>query len=316
MTLVSVVIPAYNSSAYIGQTLASVLGQTHRPVEIIVVDDGSTDDTIAEASLYKNQGVRVLSNPKKGACAARNFGYSNSHGEFIQFLDADDILSPDKIERQLSQLLASENHLTSLIHCRWGRFYNENVNDVSWWGPHELIKRDLKPADWLIANHMSMTGCWLTPHILIEKGGLWDESLKKNQDGEFFSRLMTHADEVLYCDDVRVHYRSDIPTSISKNKSREAGASTLQSIELIESYIFSLEKSDRARLTVANMYQAFIYENFISYPDLAIIAEAKVKGLGGASVKLQGGKALKALRTLVGWKPALLIKKTLSRIIK
>jgi len=311
--MVSVIIPAYNSESYIAETLNSVFAQTYKDLEIIVVDDGSKDGTVEIIKKYELAGVICLTQHNKGACAARNIGYKNSSGDFIQFLDADDILSPDKIEKQLQQLLTTKNYQNKIIHCRWGRFYQDNTADVRWWGPHELIRRDLKPADWLVANHMSMTGCWLTPRQLIEKGGLWDESLKKNQDGEFFSRLMMHAEEVLYCDEVRVYYRSDVATSVSRNKSSAAAESSLKAIDLIASYLFALETSNRTRLATANMYQDFIYANFISFPELAQIAEEQVKALGGASIKLPGGPALRVMNRLLGWKSTLLLKKNLSK---
>ncbi|GAA4426843.1 hypothetical protein GCM10023188_09320 [Pontibacter saemangeumensis] len=312
MTLVSVIIPAYNSSAYIGQTLESVLGQTHSPVEIIVVDDGSNDDTVTKANFYKDQGVLVLSNPKKGACAARNFGYLHSKGEFIQFLDSDDPLAPNKIENQLNQLLSLSNYQKKLVHCRWGRF-QKNKDEVYYWGPDAAIRQDLKPIDWLVANQMSMTGCWLLHRSLIETAGLWDESLKRNQDGEFFSRIMLHADEVLFCDTAKVYYRSGNTGSISNTKSRPAMESLLKSLYLIEEYMLQLEVSPRVNLSLANRYQDFAYSNFIANPDLAALAESKTIELGGSELKLPGGAVLCSLATLLGWKNALKIKRLLSR---
>jgi glycosyltransferase involved in cell wall biosynthesis len=312
MPLVSIIIPAYNSSAYIGQTLKSVLEQTYRPIEIIVVDDGSTDGTIAEASHYKKHGVTILSNPKKGACAARNFGYMHSKGEFIQFLDSDDPIAPNKIESQLNQLLFFSNYQRKLVHCRWGRFIVD-IDEVYYWGPDVSVRKNLKPIDWLVANHMSMTGCWLTPRQVIEKGGLWDETLKRNQDGEFFSRLMTHADEVLYCDAAKVYYRSGNTGSISNVKSRPAMESLLKSLQHIEKYMLQLEASPRVNLSIANRYQDFVYANFIANPDLAAFAENKIKELGGSELKLPGGAVLRCLATLLGWKNALKIKRIINR---
>jgi len=308
--LVSVIIPAYNSEKYITSTLDSVLAQTYKNLEVIVVDDGSTDGTVEVVREYEQAGIICLTQKNKGACAARNFGYAHATGDFIQFLDADDIIAPNKIEYQLKQLLATENYQDKLIHCQWGRFYDGNIDKVDWWGPHESIRCNLKPADWLIANHMSNTHCWLIPRNLIEKAGSWDESLKKNQDGEFFSRLMTHTDEVLFSDDAKVYYRSGNAGSISNTRTRSAMKSLLQSLFSIEESIFKLEKSARANLSVANMYQDFVYANYIANPDLAAIAEEKVKELGGADLKLQGGIVLRFLSTYLGWKNALRIKRT------
>ncbi|WP_019833546.1 glycosyltransferase family 2 protein [Sphingomonas sp. PR090111-T3T-6A] len=105
--LVSVVIPAYNASATIDETLRSVRAQTHAYLEIIVVDDGSKDDTldIARRHAAMDPRIRVLSQANAGVAAARNFGWKSAHADLIAFVDADDLWAPTKIERQLHALL-------------------------------------------------------------------------------------------------------------------------------------------------------------------------------------------------------------------
>jgi glycosyltransferase involved in cell wall biosynthesis len=101
--LVSVVIPVFNGERYLGEALESVLAQTYRPVEVIVVDDGSTDGSAAIARSF--QGVRVLEQARGGPAVARNAGAVDSTGEFLAFHDADDLLPEDKLERQIGHLL-------------------------------------------------------------------------------------------------------------------------------------------------------------------------------------------------------------------
>ncbi|MCX6954347.1 MAG: glycosyltransferase family A protein, partial [Verrucomicrobia bacterium] len=100
--LVSVVIPCFNSARWLPATLDSVLAQTWPRVEIIVVDDGSRDDSLAVARRYASRGVRVESIANSGAAAARNHGLALARGDYLQFLDADDLLAPDKLEKQLA----------------------------------------------------------------------------------------------------------------------------------------------------------------------------------------------------------------------
>src|SRR5690606_1936339 len=100
-SLVSVLIPAYNSAMWIGDALRSALDQTHENVEVIVVDDGSTDETLAVARRYESARMKVISQENAGGCAARNRALAEAQGTFIQYLDADDLLAPDKIERQM-----------------------------------------------------------------------------------------------------------------------------------------------------------------------------------------------------------------------
>ncbi|AHF85161.1 glycosyl transferase family A [Rhizobium leguminosarum bv. trifolii WSM1689] len=103
---VAVVIPAYNAGDYLAQTLQSVLGQTHKALEIIVVDDGSTDDTalICRRFAARDQRIRILSTENRGVAAARNTGIEASKSNYIAFLDADDLWHPTYIERMLSAL--------------------------------------------------------------------------------------------------------------------------------------------------------------------------------------------------------------------
>jgi glycosyltransferase involved in cell wall biosynthesis len=99
-TLISVVIPAYNRQAYIGEAIESVLAQQHRPIEIIVVDDGSDDHTAGVVARYDD--VLYIRRGHGGAAAARNTGVERAHGDLLAFLDSDDRWLADKLERQLA----------------------------------------------------------------------------------------------------------------------------------------------------------------------------------------------------------------------
>jgi glycosyltransferase involved in cell wall biosynthesis len=101
--LISVIIPVYNGEHYLTETLDSVLAQTYRPIEIIVVDDGSTDHTATIVQSYTDP-VRYVGTMHNGTGAARNLGVENSSGEFIAFIDADDLWTPDKLAQQILAL--------------------------------------------------------------------------------------------------------------------------------------------------------------------------------------------------------------------
>jgi glycosyltransferase involved in cell wall biosynthesis len=113
--LVSVVVPTFNSGAWIDETLASVLSQTYRPLEVVVVDNGSTDDTRERAARHAE--VRVVQVAERGAGATRSAGLDAARGEFVQFLDSDDLLEPTKIERQVRLLEATGADVA------WGPFW-------------------------------------------------------------------------------------------------------------------------------------------------------------------------------------------------
>lgn len=114
--LVSVVIPTYNRAAMLGESLTSVLAQSHRNLEVIVVDDDSSDDTEEVVAAIKDSRLRfVRHDANRGAPAARNTGIEHSHGEYIAFLDSDDRWEVSKIERQL-QCFAESSLETALVY--------------------------------------------------------------------------------------------------------------------------------------------------------------------------------------------------------
>ena len=108
--LVSVIVPAYNAEAYIAHTLNSVLSQTYNNIEVIVVDDGSNDETanIVESIIQSDDRVTLLQQPNSGVAAARNLAIQKSRGEYIAPIDADDIWYPQKIEKQVHCMLHAD----------------------------------------------------------------------------------------------------------------------------------------------------------------------------------------------------------------
>ena len=105
--LVSVLIPCFNNEPHVGEAIESALAQTHPRIEVIVIDDGSSDGSVGVLESF-GQRIAWETGPNRGACVARNRAFALSSGEFIQYLDADDRLRPEKISLQLVPLLAGE----------------------------------------------------------------------------------------------------------------------------------------------------------------------------------------------------------------
>lgn len=297
--MTSIIIPAFNSGRHLADTLESVLSMRNTDWECIVIDDGSKDNTI---EIVRQFPVKLITQKNAGACAARNRGFQESKGDYIQFLDADDLLSPNKIEEQLKQLNGREDIISN---GRWGRFYTgDPFSEKITWGPHESLQQDHDPVSWLCCNHMSQTACWLTPRKLIEKAGPWDESLSQNQDGEFFTRVVAQSHEVKYCSSAKVYYRSKLTGSItSKAKEKKALESFYQTCQSFEQVLFSLEDSERTRLAVADRYQQFVYRAYPKCPELTEAAERKIQELGGSQwPPYRGGKFHNLLMDVFGWK--------------
>ena len=302
--LVSVIIPSFNCSRYILESIQSVIHQSYQDIEIIIVDDGSTDNTIDIIESIE-KAIYIIKQENKGACAARNRGFQESKGDYIQFLDADDILSRSKIEEQINVLIRNTKSITN---GRWGRFFTgDPLKEEIKWGPHFSLQKNLGPIEWLCQNHMSQTACWLTPRNLIEKAGPWNESLTQNQDGEFFTRVIAEADKVLYTPEAKVYYRSSIKNSVSQNSMQlEKIESRYRSCESFEKSLLILENSRRTREAIANKYQHFIFGAYPFGKEFARKAQQKIKYLGGSNWRpSNASKILTFIVGLIGLKRAL-----------
>src|SRR5215813_3325865 len=251
---VSVLIPCYNAEKYIGETLESVFRQTWPAIEVIVVDDGSVDGSAAEIERFKTAGVQLIKQHNGGAGAARNRAYRASSGMFLQFLDADDLIDPKKIERQMARIVDRPRCVAS---AEWGRFRSS---------PHETrfdpepVWRDLDPLEWLVQSRadglgMLFPALWLVPRTIADAAGMWDETLSLGDDGEYFTRILLAAEQVLFCRGARCYYRSSLRGSLSSRKTPAAWASGFRVIDLCESHVRAREDSDRVRRGFALSWQ-------------------------------------------------------------
>ena len=269
--LVSILIPAHNSEDSIGDTLRSALGQTWLNTEIIVVDDGSTDRTAEVVRRFEGDGVRLVLQRSQGASAARNKAFSLSHGDYIQWLDADDLLSPDKIATQVNWL-STHGGKRTLVSCAWGKFlyryYRAKFVPTALWC-------DLSPVEWLLRkmgqNIYMQTGSWLVSRELTEAVGPWDTRLSVDDDGEYFSRAIMASDGVQFVPEGKVYYRGPGFRSLSHiGESVTRRESQWLSMQLHVKYIRSLEDSERVRAACVR----YLRESLIHfYPEQGEIVE-------------------------------------------
>jgi O-antigen/teichoic acid export membrane protein/glycosyltransferase involved in cell wall biosynthesis len=209
VALVSILIPAYNAQRWIADTLRSALEQTWPRIEIIVVDDGSKDETVTIARQFESQGVCVVVQSNQGASAARNNAFAHSHGDFIQWLDADDLLAPDKIAKQMEPVMQGLVGPRTLLSGSWAHFmyrpWRAEFKPSSLWC-------DLSPREWLIRkmgeNIFMQTGTWLVSREMTEAAGPWDTRLLGDDDGEYFCRVLMASEGVRFIADAKVYYRA------------------------------------------------------------------------------------------------------------
>ncbi len=230
MKKVSVIIPLYNADKYLEDCILSVLSQTYKNIEIVIVDDGSTDSSLEVANRYKSDSVKVVSQVNKGAAAARNTGLQIATGEYIQFLDADDMLDKQKIKYQIDVLQKLNYPSNIVVSCGWKHLkdaiYDVNDNQKKVWHTYQKPTEILK--DFVTIQCCFPPSVYLTSKKLIYEVGLWNEKLSKNDDGEFFARVLEKAENLIFCPNAHSYYRST-PNSLSKQKSPKAALSQIQS---------------------------------------------------------------------------------------
>lgn len=188
--LVSVIIPSYNSRQWVGKALDSVLAQTYQNLEIIVVDDGSTDDTaeFIKTNYGANERVHYFNQPNGGVSVARNFGIQQAKGDLISFLDADDWLLPEKVARQVNFLLIHPEY--QIAYCDFWCVADGGKEKLELPTGGRLIKGVSGNilAD-LLGRTMIAPHAALLYHECLIKAGGFKEDLMYGEDWEFWLRL-------------------------------------------------------------------------------------------------------------------------------
>ncbi len=188
--LVSIIIPCYNVEAFLKESLDSALAQTYSPIEVICVDNGSSDGTTDILKSYEADGkIQVLHQAIKGAPAARNMGWKASKGSWIQFLDADDRLAPEKIAHQMD--LVKAQVLEPPFIAASALKGNPETEQWKRWEVEE------EPWKGLLTNRLGITSANLFNRDYLEQVKGWDESLKSSQEYDLMFRIMQLKDKVL-----------------------------------------------------------------------------------------------------------------------
>ena len=263
---VSLVVTAYNQERFLGESLESVLAQRYRPIECIIIDDGSTDATADIASRYTgrsepNLQVRYFHQPNRGAQAARNQGLTLSRGEFIQHLDGDDVLDPDKLTPQVRFLGSGQ-----------GRDFDAVYGDANF-----LIARGesfetgeplgMGPSDDFLVSLLG--GAWnpnfayLCRRSAVNRCGAWDEAIRINQDFDYFLRMACQGCRFAYLPIATGFYRKHGQGRISDKPLLHRARATfaiLQSAEKTAVAAQSLTPS--RRVAFAKAYQRVSYWSF------------------------------------------------------
>lgn len=210
---VSVIIPCFNAARFIGETIRSVLAQDDSPLEVIVVDDHSTDGSpdLVERAF---PGVRLVESTGHGASAARNLGTQLATGDYLQYLDADDVLAAGKLR---TQRMALEQSGADVAYGDWQRL----IGGGEEYRPGELVTRNLHdPEIDLFSSQWSPPAVYLFRRSIVERVGGWREDLPIIQDARFVLDCALHGGRFVRCDGIMALYRTHEHGSLSTSRPR------------------------------------------------------------------------------------------------
>lgn len=198
---ISVIMPYYNSSAYVHQAIGSILRQAYEPLEILFVDDGSTDNIAASLEVYKPV-LRYFHQENQGPSVARNLALQHATGEFIAFLDADDIWPEGKLALQAGYLLRhpEKRIVTGHIQYIWSGVEREHLY--------------FRENNTLVHVHL---GAALVRREVFDEVGMFDPAIRFNEDLDWYFRLHEHGVALKVLEDITLIYRRHAE-SLTRNK--------------------------------------------------------------------------------------------------
>jgi glycosyltransferase involved in cell wall biosynthesis len=260
---------------------------------------------LAIARRFASKDVTVVTHENQGAASTRNHALSLSQGNYIQWLDADDLLSPDKITKQMEAAEECRNPRI-LLSSGWGSFAYRT--DLAKFSPTALWC-DLSPVEWLIrkmAQNLHMqTATWLTSRELTKAAGAWDARMFVDDDGEYFCRVLLASNGVRFVRGAKVFYRITPSTRLSyigrSNKKKDA---QLLSMQLHVKYIRSLEDSDRVRAACITYLQTWLINFYPERPDIVQELEALALSLGDRLEAPRLHWKYAWIKPLFGWRAA------------
>jgi glycosyltransferase involved in cell wall biosynthesis len=283
--LVSILIPAYNAETWVADAIKSAMAQTWPRKEIIVVDDGSTDRTLPVAKQYASRTVSVITQENQGAAGARNSALALAQGDYVQWLDADDLLAPDKVAKQM-EAVARSGDARMLPSGAWAHFFYRSTRAEFVQTP---LWCNLTPAEWLTRKlelnlHMQ-TANWLVSRELTQAAGPWDVRLFRDNDGEYFCRVILASSGVTFVPAARSYYRRSGPLSVSYiGRSNKKLDSLFLSMQLHIKYLLSLEDSPRTRHACLTYLHTWTPHYYPERPDVLSQIAALASTLGGELV--------------------------------
>jgi glycosyltransferase involved in cell wall biosynthesis len=313
LPLISICIPLFKG-VFLEDTLKSLAQQSYKNVEIVMVNDGDKEDYKPILNKFKYLNIQYYYQENEGAGAARNKAFLLSKGDYIKFMDADDLISADTL---LAQVKLAHQNPGHIISGTWGRFFNNDLNTFE--AKIESIYKDCDGMDWIIESwmygpNMTQPGIFLIPRRLILTNGLWKEELSKGpcDDMEFYTRMILNAKGVKFCSKAILYYRSGNINNLSSKNDLEGFQYYLKTIKISVRHLLVQSKDEpKAKLAAANQFQLLAYKVYPFSKDIYELVKEEVIKLGGANYVFPAGGITRQLNNLWGWKNTIRLKKCL-----
>jgi glycosyltransferase involved in cell wall biosynthesis len=292
--------------------IGSAVSQTWPRIEVIIVDDGSKDGTLAVAKAWESRSVKVVTQQNSGAAAARNAALAHAQGQYIQWLDADDLLHPDKISAQM-KAAHEVSDPRILMSCPFGTFYYRQEKAVF---VENSLWRDLSPAEYFLArfsdNACFQTDAWLVSRELTDAAGPWAGF--RDDDGEYFCRVVLQSSGVKFVRDAKTYYRVGNELSLDNTRTSAALATLyVAKVKCIE-HALSLEDSARMRAACIQLLQDWVASFYYEREDLVCEAQRLASELGGALRRPVLKSKYRPVEQLFGYKAAFKVSRFLPRL--
>jgi glycosyltransferase involved in cell wall biosynthesis len=281
---ISVIIPCYNAEPFVGEAIESVLAQTHDSIELIVVDDGSTDRSLEVIRSFGDD-VQVIAQENHGACYARNRGGEAAEGAYLMFMDADDVIAPETIQA-LRDAIGERDE--ALARCRWKRL----IETSEGWTVQPSTKAPAPPQNdpilgWLSGWFVPPCGLLWTRNAF-ETAGPWDEELAANQDGDLVLRGLLNGVSLVEANHGQTLYRKHNRPGYESVSSRSSEKALRSRGRVLDKVTRLLEDQGRLapyRDVIARKYYTLARRLAVRDAKSSRRFEARAYALAGTSIR-------------------------------
>jgi glycosyltransferase involved in cell wall biosynthesis len=255
MPIISIILPIYNGEKTIRDTLKSVLEQTWTDFELVIVDDGSTDATLAAIAEFKDPRIQVYSYPNAGQATSRNRGISHATGAYIAFIDADDLWTQDKLEMQFAAL---QNHPEAAVAYSWTDYISES-GEFLHPGRHTTANGDVY-AELIVSNFLENGSNPLVRADALAHIGGFEASLPPAEDWDLWLRLAQQYAFVCV-PAAQILYRVTVNSSSSNILKQER-----QCLKVLERAYDRVNLNELKPKSLANLYKYLMWKAIEGYP--------------------------------------------------